>query len=98
VLGGQLQADQQRRGERGDLRQGLAAGPDGDEERESCGHGDDRPAERLQAGDLAPDAERGVAVRLVGDGAGDELVQAGAEEGRQQQDQGHCEERQRERR
>jgi hypothetical protein len=93
VLGGQLQADQQRRGERGDLRQGLAARPERDEEPKSCGRGDDRPAQRLQPRDLAPDAEGGVAVCLVGDRSGDELVEAGAEQGREQQYQGHREER-----
>jgi hypothetical protein len=93
VLGGQLQADQQRRGERGQLRQGLAARPEGDEERKSRGRGDDRPAQRLQPRDLAPDAEGGVAVCLVGDGARDELVQTGAQESGQEQDQGHREER-----
>jgi hypothetical protein len=98
VLGGQLQADQQGRGERGDLRQGLAAWPEGDEERESCGRGDDRPAQRLQPRDLAPDAEGGVAVCLVRDGARNKFVEAGAQESWKQEDQGDREERQDERR
>ena len=34
MLGGQLQADQQRRAERGHLRQDFRRGPEGDQERE----------------------------------------------------------------
>jgi len=95
VLGDQLGADQQRRAERRHLRRCLAAGTEGDEHRKRPHRDHHRDTQRLQRMDLAPDAERGVAIDLGGDCAVPEGDQAGVDDRLRHHDGPHDDEAQR---
>ena len=88
VVHGQLERDQQGRAQGRDLDQGLAScGRKARSRDEGAGR---RPGSRCagaQASDLAPDAERGVAARLVGDRAVVDGVQARVDRGPRQEDE-----------
>ena len=90
MVRGELQPDQQRRAERRHLDERLAPRAEGGEHGQGPGCDQDRVSQRLQAAHLAPDAEWGVAVGLVGEGAVDEGVEAGAEEGGEHDEEGHA--------
>ena len=77
VMGGQLEHDQQGRAQGGYLLEGLLAGPDCEGQRHQTRESQEGYAERVEAGDLAPNAEGGISVGLVGDRAVVEAVQAG---------------------
>ena len=75
----ELQRDQHRGGQRGDLRQRPAAGDEGDHHGEHRRGGEHRVLDPLDPVDLAPDAERRAAVELALDGALVERGEAGVD-------------------
>src|SRR5258708_34940755 len=79
VLGRQLECYEQGSSQRCHLHERLSSWPEGKADCQEARGDQDGYAERPEAWDLAPDAEGGVAVGLVGDRAVVDRVQAGVD-------------------